>query len=142
MLKQVNVLKHTSNMLNMLTTCLDIVAMFKNIIQFNWLWIKSSKLKLPKPTHLTDNCLIIEGVCSPGRRLCVYPTPTRLALLTLAWRERQCDHLQSVTLVSFNRIMWPWSTEAVLSRWGIFVAIANNTLYGSKWSFFFNAKNH
>ncbi len=25
-----------------------------------------------------------------------------------------------------------WSTKPVLSRWGIFVAIANNTLYGSK----------
>ncbi len=29
--------------------------------------------------------------------------------------------------------MWPWSTKAVLSRWGIFVAEAKNTLYGSKW---------
>ncbi len=28
--------------------------------------------------------------------------------------------------------LWPWSTKAVLSHWGIFVAIANNTLYGSK----------
>ncbi len=28
--------------------------------------------------------------------------------------------------------MWPWSTKVVLSRWGIFVAIAQNTLYGSK----------
>ncbi len=25
-----------------------------------------------------------------------------------------------------------WSTKPVLSRWGIFVAIANNTLYGLK----------
>ncbi len=32
--------------------------------------------------------------------------------------------------------IWPWSTKAVLSRWGIFVAIANNTLYGSKLSIF------
>ncbi len=28
--------------------------------------------------------------------------------------------------------IWPWSTEAVLSRWGIFITIAKNTLYGSK----------
>jgi len=28
--------------------------------------------------------------------------------------------------------MRPWSTKAVLSRWGIFIAIAKNTLYGSK----------
>ncbi len=34
------------------------------------------------------------------------------------------DYLTFVTLA--------WSTKLVLSRWGIFVAIANNTLYGSK----------
>ncbi len=28
--------------------------------------------------------------------------------------------------------MWPWTTKPVLSRWGIFVAIAKNTLHGSK----------
>ncbi len=32
------------------------------------------------------------------------------------------DYLTFVTLA--------WSTKPVLSRWGIFVAIANNTLYG------------
>ncbi len=31
-----------------------------------------------------------------------------------------------------NQYMWPWSTEAVISSTGVFVAIANNTLYGSK----------
>ncbi len=34
------------------------------------------------------------------------------------------DYLTFVTLA--------WSTKPVLSRWGIFVEIANNTLYGSK----------
>ncbi len=29
-------------------------------------------------------------------------------------------------------IMWPWSTKAVISNTGIFVAIDNNTLYESK----------
>ncbi len=29
----------------------------------------------------------------------------------------------------------PGSTKPVLSRWGIFVAIANNALYGSKLSY-------
>ncbi len=33
--------------------------------------------------------------------------------------------------------MWPWSTKPVLSRWSIFVAIAKNTLYGSKLSILF-----
>ncbi len=28
--------------------------------------------------------------------------------------------------------MWPWTTKPVISSTGIFVAIANNTLYGSK----------
>ncbi len=42
-----------------------------------------------------------------------------------------------------SRHMWPWSTKAVLSRWGIFIAIANNILYGSKlYIFLFYAKNH
>ncbi len=34
------------------------------------------------------------------------------------------DYLTFVTLA--------WSTKPVFSRWGIFVAIANNTLYGLK----------
>ncbi len=29
-----------------------------------------------------------------------------------------------------------WSTKPVLSRWSIFVAIANNTLYGLKFAIF------
>ncbi len=32
--------------------------------------------------------------------------------------------------------MWPWSTKAVISSTSIFVAIAKNTLYGSKWPVF------
>ncbi len=28
--------------------------------------------------------------------------------------------------------MWPWSTKPVLRHWGIFVALAKNTVYGSK----------
>ncbi len=35
-----------------------------------------------------------------------------------------------------NTYLWPWSTKTVLSHWGIIVEIANNTLYGSKWSIF------
>ncbi len=31
-----------------------------------------------------------------------------------------------------DRNMWPWTTKPVLSRWGIFVAIAKNTLYRAK----------
>ncbi len=32
--------------------------------------------------------------------------------------------------------MVPWTTKLVLSRWGIFVAIAKNTLHVSKLSIF------
>ncbi len=32
--------------------------------------------------------------------------------------------------------LWPWSTKALISSTAIFVAIANNTLHGSKWSNF------
>ncbi len=35
-----------------------------------------------------------------------------------------------------NPYMCPWSTKAVISNTGIFVAIAKNTLYGSKLSIF------
>ncbi len=37
--------------------------------------------------------------------------------------------------------MWPWSTKPDLSSTGIFVAIAKNTLYGSKLSIFLNLDN-
>ncbi len=43
----------------------------------------------------------------------------------------------NTNLYSFNK-MCPWSTKAVISNTGIFVAIDNNTLYG----FLFYAKNH
>ncbi len=33
-----------------------------------------------------------------------------------------------------------WSTKPVLSRWGIFVAIANNKLYGLNYTFSFMPK--
>ncbi len=34
--------------------------------------------------------------------------------------------------------MWPWNTKPVLSPWGIFVAIAKDILYGSKWIYIVN----
>ncbi len=54
-------------------------------------------------------------------------TPTGGSNLTFKVSFYFCisnDYLTFVTLA--------WSTKPVLSRWGIFVAIANNTLYGSK----------
>ncbi len=40
-----------------------------------------------------------------------------------------------IYLISYDYLIFvtlAWSTKPVLSRWGIFVAIANNTLYGLK----------
>ncbi len=54
-------------------------------------------------------------------------TPTGGSNLTFKVSFYFCisnDYLTFVTLA--------WSTKPVLSRWSIFVAIANNTLYGSK----------
>ncbi len=49
-------------------------------------------------------------------------TPTGGSNLTFKVFIFSNDYLTFVTLA--------WSTKAALSRWGIFVAIANNTLYG------------
>ncbi len=38
----------------------------------------------------------------------------------------------SLYVKEMSKNMWPWNTKAVWSRWGMFVAIAKNTLYGSK----------
>ncbi len=43
----------------------------------------------------------------------------------LGWPED--EHIYS----TFS-YLWPWTTKLVLNRWGIFVEIAKNTLYGSK----------
>ncbi len=54
-------------------------------------------------------------------------TPTGGSNLTFKVSFYFCisnDYLTFVTLA--------WSTKPDLSRWGIFVEIANNTLYGSK----------
>ncbi len=54
-------------------------------------------------------------------------TPTGGSNLTFEVSFYFCtsnDYLTFVTLA--------WSTKPVLSRWSIFVAIANNTLYGLK----------
>ncbi len=42
----------------------------------------------------------------------------------------------------FSWYMWPWTTKPVLSSMSMFVAIAKNTLYGSKLLFSFMPKNH
>ncbi len=41
-------------------------------------------------------------------------------------------YIHSILYELIKSHLWPWTTKAVLSRWGIFVAIATNALYGSK----------
>ncbi len=36
-----------------------------------------------------------------------------------------------IIFIVYIYCIWPWTTKPVLSRWGIFVAIANNTLYNT-----------
>ncbi len=39
---------------------------------------------------------------------------------------------QLMYMENIQKNMWPCSTKPVISRWGLFVAIVNNTLYWSK----------
>ncbi len=60
-----------------------------------------------------------------------------LNCLDLIWFEFkdffQIENHQNVYNTKSNKQkIWPWTTKPVLSRWGIFVTIAKNTLYGSK----------
>ncbi len=61
---------------------------------------------------------------------------------SFVWHEKQ-KSLKNVfftTDLETRSHMCPWST--VISSAGIFVEIANNTLYGSNYTFLFYAKNH
>ncbi len=40
-------------------------------------------------------------------------------------------HKKYIIILIAYIYIWPWTTKPVLSRWGIFVAIANNTLYNT-----------
>ncbi len=80
-----------------------------------------------------------------GKHLCLQVNRNRFqewnkgSCLFKALYLNQCAqimYLQTSLFIFWLDYMWPWSTKAVLSRWGIFVAIAKNTLYGSKLSIF------
>ncbi len=91
-------------------------------VQMTWLrrgelWVNIAGLKSSCRLH-TEDALITHTLTHihGSRKLLLMPGPGLL--------------LRSGTN------MWPWSTKAVISNTGIFVAIANNTLYGSKLSIF------
>ncbi len=50
-------------------------------------------------------------------------------------------YLQIIVNIMQKKKNFSWSTKAVISNTGIFEAIDNNTLYGSK-LYIFYAKNH
>ncbi len=60
---------------------------------------------------------------------------TRCCLKVKAVKEI-LDHSTPALKEMFIHKMWPWATKAVLSCWGIFLAITKNTLHGSKLSIF------
>ncbi len=66
----------------------------------------------------------------------IYPVKNIDNSLGIIGLLKRVKHLQwKLVLQSYKaktHYMWHWSTKAVLSRWSIFVAIAKNTLYGSK----------
>ncbi len=69
------------------------------------------------------------------KRLCYLVRPWNMSSLNV-WKQR-FDHLSfSEKKIRQRGHMWPWSTKPVLRSTGIFEAIANNTLDGSKLSMF------
>ncbi len=66
---------------------------------------------------------------------------SRLLRCSRWWMEKTCKMLSKLLTSTYytfiksvqeNVYMWPWTTKPVLNRWGMFVATAKNTLYGSK----------
>ncbi len=47
-------------------------------------------------------------------------------------QQKPANKQSYITNDFLHKYMWPWSTKAVISSTAIFVAIDNNTLYGSK----------
>ncbi len=102
-------------------------------------WMTACSLQLPcgpTPVH-THTHTHTHRTNKP--HCCRHFTQTHLCLCFL----NTSDFLESwhVEILNFfgwtwqallNKQMWPWTTKPVSSRWGIFVAIAKSTLYGSK----------
>ncbi len=69
------------------------------------------------------------------------PTETNWFLFTISttnihsWHEKGLKTKMTMTF-EFSYYLWPWTAKPVISRTVIFVAITNNTLYGSKWLIF------
>ncbi len=75
--------------------------------------------------ELQVSCLLFPRV----HEICIQPQEWRNALPASCTLE--CTFLSSRALERIRAYLWPLTTNAVLSRWDIFVAIAKNTLYGS-----------
>ncbi len=84
----------------------------------------------------------------PLRILSLCPVSLYLTILTYSFRilslqsHKFISHNSEFSSQNWETELWPWTTKPVISRWGIFVAIAKNALYGSKLLIFFYAKIH
>ncbi len=89
--------------------------------------------------HLPSSCFCF----LMGNKFWVFKDAVN-SYLNRSWDISKCS--DRALLVSQNGVrgemfdsfaqMWAWSTKPVISHWGIFVAIAKNTLYGSKLEIF------
>ncbi len=89
---------------------------------------KMQKQKLFIQTNTTQHIF----VWYDSFMVCIFNKITIYAILFIT-----TTGFSTPTLYINNYDMWPWTAKPVICRWGIFVEIAKNTLYGSKWEFFF-----
>ncbi len=121
----------------------DVIIKKENIISIfheSWLMLLNVKLTCVRPAELPALGVKGQSVGQPQpflhqhrpvaavqtRALDLRPVsvPVGPVQISGGWTERRVSY------------MWLWSREAVISNTGIFVATANNTLYGSKLSIF------
>ncbi len=85
-----------------------------------------------KSFYSTDsNYQTRESLIHAQRLFAILPAVMTRVLMNVTHHVTSTHHL-SIYIYIYTHNMWPWTTKSVLSRWGMFVAIAKNTLYGSK----------
>ncbi len=85
-------------------------------------------------------------VCDPGAELTLVPIVWRGGCTGTGTVRFFCLSVSSSWEVVFKKqnyiyIMWPWTTKPVLSRWGLFVAVAKIHCMGQTYRFLFYVKN-
>ncbi len=88
--------------------------------------------------HFSSKKVMYNGPCLQSLFNMNKSTPWIQCNCSLSWIRRTLQRGENE--IDWPYHMWPWTTKVVLSRWGIFVAIAKNALYGSKLSISFIPK--